>query len=179
MRNTDGRDHRQCRATGGSPRSRCVEPRGDHRLAVLLWNGADCRAKDDGEEDQREQVHVRRRLDGVPGYDPKQRLSPSRGVFGDVHARHGVAAVAGRELVTGRLGYTRSRLDDIGQAEADGDRDRGGRHVVGERLAADPAQLPEVTQGCRSDEEAGHDEWDHDHRNQVDERGPQDLQASE
>ena len=55
-----------------------------------------------------------------------------------------IAAVAGGELVASSLGDSGARLDDVGQAETDGYSHGGCHHIVGERLAADAAQLAQV-----------------------------------
>jgi hypothetical protein len=151
-----------------------VDQRGD-ALALLAADQRQADAEQDGEEQHLQHVVARQRVE--------------RGGRDDVHQEGadafalqllGIAGIIGERLGIERRGidvHAVAGSEQIGEQEADHERDRGHDLEIDQRLDADPPDLLEVAgAGDAVHDHAEHDRRD-DHRDQLEEGIAQDLQA--
>ena len=144
-------------------------------LALFAADQSEADAEDDGEEQNLQHVVARQRIERGGRNDVHQEAA-------DAFALQlvGVVGVARERLGIERRGidvHAVARPEQIGEPEADAQRDRGHALEIDQRLDADPSDLLEIAgAGDAVHHDAEHDRR-HDHRNQLQKGVAENLQA--
>ena len=106
-------------------------------LRALFAGGQNARAKEDGNDDNRQHVGIDHGLEEVVGEDVHDDLHDMGRFLGLIFQRTEVGGGQGRERA----------LEQVDQHKADHDGDGGGTHVVDKSFQADRADALEIVQG--------------------------------